>query len=201
MEKQVFTPAVHYRDPKAALAWLEQAFGFEVTMAIDGPPEAPEMCHYEMSCAGQGRIMVGGEWAEWVRSPASVGAGNTQSIHVQLPGGLDEHCERARAAGAVIAAEPEDQFYGDRTYRAVDLEGHGWTFSAHVATSPARRPRPPSDSRSWPPAGSEPTGGRRAGRHAGGVGRSRPAPSGRAAGGATATGRELARELAPRRRR
>jgi len=132
MEKQVFTPAVHYRDPKAAMAWLEQAFGFEVTMAIDGPPEAPEMCHYEMSYAGQGRIMLGGEWAEWVCSPASVGAVNTQSIHVQLPGGIDEHCARARAAGAVIAAEPEDQFYGDRTYRALDLEGHHWTFGSHV---------------------------------------------------------------------
>jgi len=131
-DTQVFTPSVHYRDPKAALAWLEQAFGFEVTMAIDGPPEAPEMCHYEMSCAGQGRVMVGAEWAEWVRSPASVGGGNTQSVHVQLPGGLDEHCERARAAGAVIAAEPEDQFYGDRTYRVLDLEGHCWTFSARV---------------------------------------------------------------------
>jgi uncharacterized glyoxalase superfamily protein PhnB len=132
MDKQPFTSSVHYRDPKAALAWLEQAFGFEITMAIDGPPDAPEMGHYEMSCAGQGRVMVGAEWAEWVRSPASVGGANTQSVHVQLPGGLDEHCERARAAGAVIAAEPQDQFYGDRTYRALDLEGHCWSFGARV---------------------------------------------------------------------
>jgi uncharacterized glyoxalase superfamily protein PhnB len=132
MDKPVFTSSVHYRDPKAALAWLERTFGFEVTMAIDGPPEAPEMCHYEMSCAGQGRIMIGSEWAEWVRSPASVGGANTQAVHVHLPGGLDEHCERARAAGAAITAEPEDQFYGDRTYRVLDLEGHHWTFSAFV---------------------------------------------------------------------
>jgi uncharacterized glyoxalase superfamily protein PhnB len=132
MDTQVFTSSVHYRDPKAALAWLEHAFGFEVTMAIDGPPEAPEMCHYEMSCGGQGRIMVGAEWAEWVRSPASVGGVNTQSVHVELAAGLDEHCERARAARAAIVAEPEDQFYGDRTYRALDPEGHCWTFSAHV---------------------------------------------------------------------
>jgi uncharacterized glyoxalase superfamily protein PhnB len=90
------------------------------------------MCHYEMSCIGRGRIMVGAEWSESVRSPASVGGVNTQSAHVQLPGGLDEHCERARAAGGVIAAEPEDQFYGDRTYAVVDPEGHRWTFSTHV---------------------------------------------------------------------
>jgi len=132
MEDPVFTSSVHYRDPKAALAWLERAFGFEVTMAIDGPPDAPEMCHYEMSSAGQGRIMVGAQWADWIRSPASVGGANTQCVHVHLPSGLDQHCERARAAGATIAAEPEDQFYGDRTYRAFDPEGHCWTFSVHV---------------------------------------------------------------------
>jgi uncharacterized glyoxalase superfamily protein PhnB len=132
MDNQVFTSSVHYRDPKAALAWLEQAFGFEVTMAIEGPADAPEMCHYEMSCAGRGRIMVGGEWAEWVRSPATVGGANTQTVHVELAHGLDEHCQRARTAGAVIVAEPEDQFYGDRTYRALDPEGHCWTFSTHV---------------------------------------------------------------------
>jgi uncharacterized glyoxalase superfamily protein PhnB len=131
MEQPVFTSSLTYRDPKAALAWLERAFGFEVTMAIDGPPDAPEMCHYEMSCGGRGRIMIGGEWASWARSPAGLDA-NTQTVHVHLTGSLDEHCERARAAGAAIAAEPEEQFYGDRTYRAVDLEGHRWTFAVHV---------------------------------------------------------------------
>ena len=132
MDEHVFTSSVHYRDPKAALAWLERAFGFEITMAIDGPPDAPDMGHYEMSCAGRGRVMVGGRWADWVRSPADLDGANTQSVHVQLPGGVDEHAERARAAGAVIIAEPADQFYGDRTYRALDHEGHHWTFGARV---------------------------------------------------------------------
>jgi uncharacterized glyoxalase superfamily protein PhnB len=132
VDEPVFTTSVHYRDPKGALAWLERVFGFEVTMAIDGPAEAPEMCHYEMSHEGRGRIMIGGEWADFVRSPAGLAGANTQTVHVQVPAGLDEHCARARAGGAVIVAEPDDQFYGDRTYRAVDLEGHAWTFSMHV---------------------------------------------------------------------
>jgi len=132
MDDNIFTSSVHYRDPAAALQWLADAFGFEVTMAIDGPPEAPEMCHYEMSCGGGGRIMVGAEWADWVRSPQSVGGANTQSVHVQIAGDVDAHCERSRSAGAVIAAEPSDQFYGDRTYRAIDPEGHCWTFAQHL---------------------------------------------------------------------
>ena len=132
IEEPTFTTGLHYRDPKAALAWLEHAFGFEVTMAIDGPAEAPEMCHYEMAYEGRGRIMVGAEWADFARSPAGLGGANTQVVHVQVPSGLEEHCERARAAGATILDEPSDQFYGDRTYRVSDLEGHVWTFSMRV---------------------------------------------------------------------
>jgi uncharacterized glyoxalase superfamily protein PhnB len=49
-------------------------------------------------------------------------------VHVQLTDDIDAHCLRARDAGARIVAEPEDQFYGDRTYRAKDPEGHMWTF-------------------------------------------------------------------------
>jgi uncharacterized glyoxalase superfamily protein PhnB len=132
MEKPTFTSSVHYQDPKAALMFLERAFGFEITMAIDGPPEAPQMCHYEMSVGGRGRVMIGGQWADWVRSPKGLGGANTQNVHVDLEADLDAHCARARAAGAEILAEPEDQFYGDRTYRVADLEGHKWTFAVHV---------------------------------------------------------------------
>ncbi|NMN99859.1 glyoxalase [Gordonia sp. TBRC 11910] len=132
MDDNVFTSAVFYRDQKAALAWLSEAFGFETTMAIEGPPDSPEMSHYEMAAPSGGRIMIGGQWADWTRSPAGLDGANTQSVHVMLASGLDAHCERARAAGAVIAAEPAEQFYGDRIYRAIDPEGHCWTFAQHV---------------------------------------------------------------------
>ncbi|MNT24096.1 Glyoxalase-like domain protein [compost metagenome] len=46
--------------------------------------------------------------------------------------GLDQHCERARAAGAAIVREPQDEFYGDRSYTARDPEGHVWTFGQTV---------------------------------------------------------------------
>ncbi len=132
MDEYVLTPAVYYRDPKAALAWLEDAFGFEVSMAIEGPPDEPAMGHYEMSVAGAGRIMIGGQWADWTRSPSSAGGVNTQSVEVRLSDEIDAHCARARGAGAVIAQEPVDEFYGDRKYRALDPEGHCWTFVQHV---------------------------------------------------------------------
>jgi uncharacterized glyoxalase superfamily protein PhnB len=114
-----------YRDPRAALKWLEEAFGFEPTMVIVN--EDGSIGHSEMRF-GEGLIMVGREWDEHHKSPASLEGVNTQSVHIQLEKGLDAHCERARAAGAVITREPADQFYGDRSYMAMDPEGHFWSF-------------------------------------------------------------------------
>jgi len=118
-----------YRDPKAALEWLETAFGFEPTMVILAEDGA--LMHSQMRY-GDGMIMVGNEWSADHSSPANIGGKNTQTIHVQLDADLDGHCERARAAGAEILQEPETQPYGDRTYRARDPEGHIWTFGQTI---------------------------------------------------------------------
>jgi uncharacterized glyoxalase superfamily protein PhnB len=121
--------AISYRDPKAALAWLERVFGFEPSMVITDADD--NIAHAEMTF-GDGLIMVGSEWSEDHRSPASIGGKNTQSVHVQLNEDIDAYCARARAAGADVFAEPATQFYGDRTFRARDLEGHIWTFGQTV---------------------------------------------------------------------
>jgi len=126
-----FTPALFYREPFAALDFLERAFGFERTMVITD--EQGNLGHSQMSYGAAGAtIMVGTEWSDDHKSPASVGRKCTQTVHTQLEEDIDAHCERARAAGAEIVAEPSDQFYGDRTYRARDPEGHLWTFSQPV---------------------------------------------------------------------
>jgi uncharacterized glyoxalase superfamily protein PhnB len=117
--------ALFYKDPFAALDFLERAFGFERTMVITD--EDGNLGHSEMRL-GDGYIMVGAEWTDYVASPASTGGRNTQSIHVQLTDGIDAHCARAVAAGAIVVRELEDQFYGDRTYSARDPEGHVWSF-------------------------------------------------------------------------
>ncbi len=42
------------------------------------------------------------------------------------------HCDQARAAGATIVSEPEDKFWGDRCYEALDPERHRWRFHQHT---------------------------------------------------------------------
>lgn len=127
--RPTFGTAVFYKDPWAALDWLEKAFGFDRSMVITNPDGS--LGHSEMRF-GNGYLMVGSEWADHVASPASVGGKNTQCLHVHLDDGIDAHCERARGAGATILMEPADQFYGDRTYRARDPEGHVWVFGQTV---------------------------------------------------------------------
>jgi uncharacterized glyoxalase superfamily protein PhnB len=127
--RPTFGPAVFYKDPFTALEWLAQAFGFERSMLITNPDGT--LGHAEMTF-GDGYIMVGSAWASYTASPESTGGKNTQILHVHLDGGIDAHCARARAAGAAIVREPNDEFYGDRVYSARDPEGHVWTFAQLV---------------------------------------------------------------------
>ena len=46
MAKTGFQPSIIYQDPKAAMRWLEAAFGFEVAIYIEG--DAGEFIHCQM---------------------------------------------------------------------------------------------------------------------------------------------------------
>jgi uncharacterized glyoxalase superfamily protein PhnB len=129
-------PTVFYKDPTAALDWLDRAFGLELGMLLTDPEG--RFAHAEVTWRGE-PITVGGEWSSAellgpasMKSPASLDGVGTQFVRLILEEGIDAHCERARAAGARITQEPETQFYGARTYRALDLEGHVWNFSQTV---------------------------------------------------------------------
>ena len=129
--RPAFISSVIYKDNRAALKWLQKAFGFEPSEVLTDAKD--NIVHAEMT-HGDGVIMISNEFTSWARSPDSVGGTNTQRVHVRLEKGIDEHCARARAAGAKVAMEPADQFYGDRTYSAMDPEGHHWTFAQTVKT-------------------------------------------------------------------
>ena len=134
------TSALFYDDPAAALDWLAAAFGFETRLSIPGPDGG--IMHAEMQLA-DGVIMLGPASAleEW-KSPQSLGGATTQNLYVYVDD-VDAHHARARDFGAVILAELEDKFYGDRTYSVSDLEGHRWTFAQHTRDVPPEEMHPP----------------------------------------------------------
>jgi len=131
--------SLYCRDAGAMIDWLCKAFDFELRLRVDG--EGGRVEHSELTY-GEGVVMVGSERAGTLRrfetdmlSPASAG-GNTQGMMIYVDD-VDAHCARARAAGARIVAEPElhdygDDYWADRSYGAVDPEGHLWWISQRM---------------------------------------------------------------------
>lgn len=127
---------VYYEAPARAIDWLVEAFGFEVRLKVEG--EGGRIEHSELTY-GEGLVMVGGTGAAnphperpFPASPMAIGDRNTQTLCIHVED-ADAHCERARKAGARIDMEPLTSDYGedywsDRSYLAVDPEGHRWWF-------------------------------------------------------------------------
>jgi uncharacterized glyoxalase superfamily protein PhnB len=122
------TPYVLYDDCAAALDFLTRAFGFEERLRSIAP-DGETVWHAE-AALGDAHVYLGDPGDEY-RNPARLGA-VTLSLYVLLDGDVDEHFERAKAAGAKILEEPADQEYGDRRYAAEDPEGHHWFFAQTI---------------------------------------------------------------------
>jgi uncharacterized glyoxalase superfamily protein PhnB len=123
MRPNIF-PALHYRDPDAALEWLKRAFGFEEKAVYRGDDDR---IHHAELRLGDGLIMFGG-----------IPAGTPQQNGTQPPVTIyavvtdaDAHYQNAKSAGAEIVRELTDQPYGSREYGARDLEGNSWSFGTY----------------------------------------------------------------------
>jgi len=111
-----------------------------VQLLVEGPDGAVQ--HSQLTF-GDGLIMVSEEAPApahseraWRKSPLSVGGANTAALMLFVDD-VDSHCERARAAGAVIVTEPTNTDYGpdyweDRGCEAMDPDGHHWWFIQRV---------------------------------------------------------------------
>lgn len=126
-----------YEDVGPMVAWLARAFGFRERMRLPRPDG--KIMHAEMEYA-DGVVMMGCPGPEY-RNPKHTGH-VAQTLYVYVDD-VDKHFESARKAGARILAEPADQFYGDRTYRAEDPEGHHWTFGQHIRDVSPEELQPP----------------------------------------------------------
>jgi PhnB protein len=136
---QRITPMLSYEDVDGAAAWLTRAFGFTELLRYAEPDG--RVTHAELDLEG-GVVMLAWpgpgyvspkrhrESCEVARRAAGVPY-VIDGVHAYISN-VDEHVERARAVGARILSEPEDQPHGDRSYRAEDPEGHRWMFAQRV---------------------------------------------------------------------
>jgi uncharacterized glyoxalase superfamily protein PhnB len=128
-----FQSSLCYEDPEAALEWLERAFGFETTFCLTGSDG--RVVHAEMEYEGNTLMLGPGGFDGVIKSPKALGGSNTQRLHVDVRD-LEAHYARAKKAGAKIRMEPGGTPYGTKTYVAIDLDGHNWTFNQFVEDVP-----------------------------------------------------------------
>jgi uncharacterized glyoxalase superfamily protein PhnB len=115
-------PSLRYRDAPRAVKFLSEAFGFEVH-AVHGEEDG-KIAHAEL-VYGDGMVMLGTDSEDRFGSHAGQG---WQYVVVE---DADAHYAQAKAAGAEIVRELEDQDYGSRDYSARDFEGNLWSFGTY----------------------------------------------------------------------
>jgi uncharacterized glyoxalase superfamily protein PhnB len=134
-ESPGIVPMISYEDAAAAIAWLTRAFGFHERKR-ERVTEHGRVTHAEMTL-GDGLIFLATPSPDYQgpkhhREQCDV-ARKWSSVPWVIDGLLvhvddvARHFARAKAAGATLLSDLEDQPYG-KLYRAEDLEGHRWMF-------------------------------------------------------------------------
>ena len=113
-------PALTYRDVRAAIAWLEGAFGLQRHSVEVGDDDRVD---HAIVKHGDGMVMIESE-----RPQDLHGSHTGKGWIYMVVDDADAHHERARVAGAEILGEPHDYGAGARGYSARDIEGNLWSF-------------------------------------------------------------------------
>jgi uncharacterized glyoxalase superfamily protein PhnB len=116
------TPVLIYPDVRAAVAWLEAAFGFQERVRIGDAHRA------QLRAGEDGAVVVADVRREQV--PPTPGV-VTQLIKLRVPD-VDAALARARDHGAVVVEEPTTHVYGERSCMVEDLAGHRWELTQTV---------------------------------------------------------------------
>ncbi|RMI35062.1 VOC family protein [Nocardia stercoris] len=123
-------PNFVYRDAPAAIEFLCTAFGF-TEVARYG--EGSTVDHAELAGPEGGGIMLGSVRPESSLHTLPPGTGAAYLV-VSDP---DTLYERAKAAGAVVTHELQNEDYGSRGFACRDPEGVHWSFGTYAG---ARHP-------------------------------------------------------------
>jgi uncharacterized glyoxalase superfamily protein PhnB len=117
------TPVLVYPDVRAAVAWLEAAFGFEERVRIGDTHRA------QMRVGPDGAIVVADVGGDRV---APEGRGETHLIKVRVTD-VDAAFARARDRGARVVEDLTTWEYGERSGVLEDIGGHRWELTQTVS--------------------------------------------------------------------
>lgn len=125
-------PYFGYSDPAAAIEFLVEAFGFEVSIKAEDDDGVIQ--HGELT-RGDVTIMIGVGEAPPRDASVAEQSPRGHGVYVVVED-VDAVHERARDAGATIVYPPQDTEFGTRRVRALDTEGYEWSFGTYDPTEP-----------------------------------------------------------------
>jgi uncharacterized glyoxalase superfamily protein PhnB len=133
-------PTLRYRDPYAAIEWLCSAFGFERHFVAE---EGGQVVHAQLRL-DHDMVMLGPDHPDdkyGMHSPLALN-GTNQCVYIAIDSMVDELCDRARKAGAIIITEPYDTDYGSREFSCKNPEGHVWSVGSYGGEPLGSEPKP-----------------------------------------------------------
>jgi uncharacterized glyoxalase superfamily protein PhnB len=116
------TPVLIYPDVRAAVAWLESAFGFGERVRIGDAHRA------QLRVGADGAVVAADVHGNQVAPGSGV---VTHLVKVRVPD-VDAAFTRARDFGARVLEEPRTWEYGERSCVLEDLGGHRWELTQTV---------------------------------------------------------------------
>lgn len=121
-------PILTYRDARAAMTFLRDAFGFKETVVIARESDPSIVEHAEMRWPLGGGVMLGSAGKD--DSPFGQRTPGNDSVYVVCddPDGL---FDRATTAGAEVVRGLADADYGSRGFTVRDLDGNLWSFGTY----------------------------------------------------------------------
>ena len=127
-------PTLTYRDARAAIAFLRDAFGFEevATYARESDPSIID--HAELRWPLGGGVMLGSAGKDDDDSPFGRRRPGNDSVYVVCED-PDALFARATAAGAEVVRGLRDEDYGSRGFTVRDPEGNLWSFGTYRGAS------------------------------------------------------------------
>jgi uncharacterized glyoxalase superfamily protein PhnB len=124
-------PTIPYRDARAMVDWLSDAYGFEKQRVVKS--ENGDFLHAQLKFGDSIIIVVRVDDSKLERlvvHPDQIGGVETQACYMVLPD-IDAHYARATAKGAEIVSGIEGKNRSDRSYVSRDPEGHIWMFGTY----------------------------------------------------------------------
>ncbi|GAA1945436.1 VOC family protein [Brevibacterium antiquum] len=121
-------PTFRYRDAKTAIAFLQDAFGFEVAAEYTNADDPQRVDHAELRWPEGGGVMLGSVRDDGgVMTKTGVPAG---SVYIASDR-VEELYHRAMAAGATEVMGLTEQDYGSKDFSVQDPEGVLWSFGTY----------------------------------------------------------------------